>query len=340
MSPRTGAALAAMALAVATAAAFSRLTSTRIERRHHPAGRFVAVPGGRLHLIDRGSRTAAMTIVLLHGASGNAADMGVLVAPLSQRFRTIAIDRPGHGWSDRPGGAAAASPARQAELIAQALHRIGVERAIFVGHSWSGALACRLALAHRDLCAGVVLVAAATHPWPGGVAWHYTAAAHPLVGALFRRTLVAPMGLRAIDQGISAIFAPQAAPPGYATAIGAALLLRPAHFRANAEDMVGLHPFVTAQAPRYGEIDVPVGIVSGTADTIVPDLHSRTIHAQLHHSRLTLLPGIGHMPHHAATASVIAEIDWVADQIAAAEAITLLSARPPEQNGTALISVC
>jgi pimeloyl-ACP methyl ester carboxylesterase len=303
---------------LAACAAYSSHAVGRLERRHRPAGRRVPVTGGFLHLVDKGPRRGRHTVVLLHGASGNLADMTLSLAPaLASRYRVIAVDRPGHGWSDRPGGTEDASPARQAALIKQALRHVGVERAIIVGHSWSGALACRFALGHRELTAGVVLVAAATHPWPGGVAWYYSSATHPLTSPLFLRTLVAPVGLAAIDQGIRAIFAPQEPVPGYAEAIGAGLLMRPSQFRANAEDMTGLHAFVTEQSPHYDAIDVPVGIVTGTADAVVPDLHSRTIHRQIRGSRLTLLPGIGHMPHHVATDHVVDEVDWVASVIEA-----------------------
>ena len=67
-------------------------------------------------------------VVLLHGASGNLNDMRIALGDrLASRYRVILVDRPGHGWSDRPGGSADASPARQAALIHQALERIGVD---------------------------------------------------------------------------------------------------------------------------------------------------------------------------------------------------------------------
>ena len=119
------------------------------ERRYPAIGRLVPVTGGRLHVIDREPAEPAgpLPVVLLHGASGNARDM---MAALGDRVgrvrRVIAIDRPGHGWSDRPGGRSDAAPARQATLIREALSAMGVHRAVVVGHSWSGALATRLAL--------------------------------------------------------------------------------------------------------------------------------------------------------------------------------------------------
>src|SRR5262245_41289210 len=117
-----------------------------IERAYPPAGRFVEVEGGRLHVLELGPADAP-PVVLLHGASGNLGDLRMAIGDrLAQRYRVILIDRPGHGWSDRPDGAADATAMRQAALVHQALEKIGVRKAIIVGHSWSGSLATAYAL--------------------------------------------------------------------------------------------------------------------------------------------------------------------------------------------------
>ena len=113
---------------------------------------------------------------------------------LAPRYRVILIDRPGHGWSDRPDLRGDASPARQAALVHEALERIGVTRAILVGHSWSGALVTAYALAYPDGVAGLVLLAPVTHPWPGGVGWYNPILTTPGIGTLFARTLALPLG--------------------------------------------------------------------------------------------------------------------------------------------------
>ena len=173
-------------------AAFTALGVRRIEQAHPPAGRFVEVAGGRLHLLELGPVDGS-PVVLLHGASGNLADMRVALGDrLALRYRVILIDRPGHGWSDRPGGRADASPAVQAALIHQALERTGVRRAIVVGHSWSGALATAYALAYPDDVSGLVLLAPVTHPWPGGVGWYNPILTTRLIGPLFVRTIALP----------------------------------------------------------------------------------------------------------------------------------------------------
>src|SRR5215217_4842867 len=148
-----------------------------IETRYPPAGRFVEVAGGRLHVVEMApqGREPEATVLLLHGASGSSGDpILALGERLARRFRVIAVDRPGSGWSDRIGGAEAASPAMQARVIREALAKLGVEHAIVVGHSWAGALALNLALDRPDLVSGLALLAPVSHPWPGaGTSWYY-----------------------------------------------------------------------------------------------------------------------------------------------------------------------
>src|SRR3954462_14653443 len=89
-------------------------------------GRFVEIGGERLHVIEAGPKDRAPlgTVVILHGASGSAAEPFLALGRrLAEHYRVLAIDRPGHGWSDRIAGKAAASPIRQAALIAEALRR-------------------------------------------------------------------------------------------------------------------------------------------------------------------------------------------------------------------------
>jgi pimeloyl-ACP methyl ester carboxylesterase len=305
--------LLAAALVLAGLAAVTVIGTAAIERANPPAGRFVEVEveGGRLHIVELGSADAP-PVVLLHGASGNLGDMQLALGErLAARYRVILIDRPGHGWSDRPDGRDDASPARQAALIHQALARIGVTRPVMLGHSWAGAVATGYALDFPGEVAGLVLLAPVTHPWPGDVSWINNLVATPLIGPLVARTLMLPVGYFLVAPGVKSVFAPQSPPPGYATATGVQMILRPSEFIADAQDLAGLNAFVTAQAPRYGELAAPVIIISGdNNDKVVStDIHSRAIARQLPHARLIVLPGVGHMVQYAAPERVVQVID-------------------------------
>lgn len=197
--------------------AYTRWQGGRIAARHPPLGAFVTVEDGvDLHYTERaplGPERA--TVILLHGASGNQAD---LMLPLGARlsakgYRVLAFDRPGHGWSTRRDGLADAQPERQAELISVALEKLGIGRAIVLGHSLAGVLATTLALDHRNLVEALVLVAPVTHPWPhGDIAWYYTPAASRLLGRLFTETITLPAGQAALPAALAGVFAPQRVP--------------------------------------------------------------------------------------------------------------------------------
>jgi pimeloyl-ACP methyl ester carboxylesterase len=269
------------------------------------------VSGGRLHVVEIGPPGGDPPVVLLHGASGNLEDQRLTLGhALAQRRRVILIDRPGHGFSDRPGGAADASPGRQAALIDEALTRLGVARAIMVGHSWSGALAAAYALDFPARVAGLVLLAPVTHPWPGGISWYNRLTATPVIGPLFARTLALPLGRLLIGGAVKSVFAPQAAPADYLRRAATRLVLRPREFIANAQDIAGLKAFVTAQATRYRAIAAPTVVISGDRDdTVSLDIHARPAAALLPRAKLIVLEGIGHMLHHAAPDAIVAAID-------------------------------
>ena len=317
--------LAIVVLLLAALAAATAIGAWQVSRSFPPVGRFVEVEGGRLHVLERGPAAPDATVVLLHGAAGNLRDIDLALGRrLAESHRVIAIDRPGHGWSDRPGGAADASPARQAALIAQALDAMGVGEAVMVGHSWAGALATNLALDHAEKVSGLVLIAPATHPWPGGTTWYYPVAAFPVLGELFMRTVMLPAGWFMVEAGVKGVFSPHEPPDDYARQTGAPLLLRPREFRANAADVHRLKRFVTAQAPRYAEIDVPTSIVTADADHVVsPTIHSRALAREIAGARLVVVAGAGHMPHHTATGTVIAEIERVAAAARARAAVVV-----------------
>lgn len=307
--------IAVSIFALAALAAVTWAGTVAIERANPPSGHFVDVDGGRLHVVERGAAWAP-PVVLLHGASGNLGDMWLALGErLAPRYRVILVDRPGHGWSERPGGATDASPAAQAELIHDALAVLGVKRPIVLGHSWSGALAAAYALSFPDEMSGLVLLAPVTHPWPGGIGWINDVVALPVIGGLIARTLILPAGFFLLKPGVAGVFRPDTPPPDYSARTALAMLLRPREFIANAQDLSGLKEFVRAQSPRYGEIKMPVTIISGDRDPVVyTDIHSRVIALQVPHATLTVLPGVGHMVQYVAADLVVDAIDELAAQ--------------------------
>lgn len=318
-------ALAFAAIVVVGLALFTLGWTRAVETRFPPRGDLVAIEDGMIHVVERAAQGVERgAILLIHGASGNHADvLNVLGDPLAARgFRVLAIDRPGAGWSARFFGRTASSPEMQAVLIRAALAQKGVTSALVVGHSLGGVIALALALNAPEFVRGLALLSTVSHPWPGGIALYYTLAANRWIGALFRRLLVAPVGLQMLPGAVASVFAPNPTPDAYIEATALPLVLRPAHYKANAEDVVDLKRHVAAQCARYGEIQTPTGVITGDRDKIVyAHIHSAGCARDINGAVLTILPGIGHSPHYSATDAVVAAILDVAERVEAGEGL-------------------
>ena len=82
---------------------------------------------------------------------------------LPEDRRVVALDLPGGGYSDRPRDGDA-SFRGTAELVAEAMAALGMERPVIVGHSYGGAITLELAAWRPELLDAMILIAPA-HPF-------------------------------------------------------------------------------------------------------------------------------------------------------------------------------
>ncbi|MBI1418140.1 MAG: alpha/beta fold hydrolase [Limimaricola sp.] len=288
------------------------------EAAYPPVGQIVMVGKIRIRAVVMGE---GPDLVLIHGASGSIRDMTFDFAPeLAKHYRVIVFDRPGMGYSDHTdpvyAGAwatTAESPAEQAVVLQAAAAQLGAEKPIVLGHSYGGAVALAWALERPNNIAALVDVSGVSNPWPDPLDWLYRVNGTSIGGALFPPLLTAFISDNYVRQVVDGIFAPQPPTPGYDDFIGAGLSLRRDAIRANARQVNTLLPHIRKMVPRYGEIHIPVEIIHGDADTIVPlAIHSIPLEHEIAGAHLVVLPGIGHMPHHVAMPAVIAAVDRAA----------------------------
>ncbi|WP_281982136.1 alpha/beta fold hydrolase [Thalassorhabdomicrobium marinisediminis] len=291
------------------------------ERNFPPEGQYIEVDGRQIHAVVRGT---GPDLVLIHGAGGNLRDFTFdLMDRLTDRYRVIAFDRPGMGYSDRAGngygdafGRTAESPAEQAALLAAAARALGAERPIVLGHSYGASVALAWALDHPDNIAGLINLAGPSHPWPGELGAYYTVIGSSLGGLVVPPLVSAYASDGMIRGAVEGIFGPQEVPEGYVEHIGAPLTIRPDSLRANTRQVNTLRPHIVEMTKRYAqELALPVEIIHGDLDETVPlEIHSIPLRDALPQANLTVLEGIGHMPHHAAPDMVEAAIDRIADK--------------------------
>ena len=282
-----------------------------IERRHPPQGRFIEVCGLRRHVVELGptADTGNVPVVLLHGAGANLKDMETAVAErLAARHRVILVDRPGFGFSARKKGGEN-SPAEQAIVLDELFSRLGVDRAILVGHSWGGTLALTFALDYSQRVAGLVLIAPPTHPHLGFFARYNGVLATPL-GWLFAHTVALAFGALLIELGIRSAVLPQSTPLGYSKRSAAWLVLRPRSLMANWAEIGTLDSFLRKQIDRYPTLRAPTIMLNGDCDPLVPpQYHAMKLAELAPVVKVEVLKGFGHMLHHEASERIAAAVE-------------------------------
>ncbi|TKZ21270.1 alpha/beta hydrolase [Shimia litoralis] len=288
----------------------ARRHERRAQASHPPEGTFLTVDGHRVHVVIKGS---GPDLVLIHGASGSTRDMTFeLVHHLSDRYRVIVFDRPGLGYTDRISNTGA-TLVQQADILSKACLQLGAARPIVMGQSYGGSLALAWAVHFPDRIAALVPVAAPSSVWARPLDTYYTITSHPVLGPLVIPLLTAFVSDSYVDTVLASIFVPQDEPAGYGAYFGPGLTLRRASLRANALQRANLLSEITTLYPRYGDIAVPTEILHGDADVIVPAWnHSERLVARIPDAKLTLLSGIGHMPHTVAPKAVSDAIDRAA----------------------------
>jgi pimeloyl-ACP methyl ester carboxylesterase len=303
--PRRGLVIAGTAMtALASTAAWVAQRARSTESRNPPAGNFVNVDNTRVHYIERGRGTP---LVLLHGNTLRLEDFVAsgLVERLARNYRVLAFDRPGFGYTERPRNRLWTAAA-QAALLRQAFLQLGVERPIVLGHSWGTLVALELALMASVAVRKLVLVSGYYFATPRLDAVLAAPVAVPILGDVMRYTVTALSARLLLGRTVKAMFAPQPVPLNFMGTLNREMLLRPVQIRANSEDAAYMMSSASALQRRYGAMRLPTVILAGAADKAVdPEQHARRLHVELENSQLQVLPGVGHMLHHAAPTKVL-----------------------------------
>ncbi len=281
------------------------------EARYPPKGRMVEVDGVRIHAHVEG---AGPDLVMIHGASGNLRDFTfALSGALADEFRVIAFDRPGLGWSDLIEDHE--DPRAQAAVLRAAAAELGVRNPLVLGHSYGGAVALAWALQAPEDTAGLVVLGGASHEWEGRLGITQTLPATAL-GRWVVVPLVTAFATRSrVESALENVFRPQPVPQGYAEHVGAGLTLRRDSLVSNSEQISSLKPFLREMQRDYGRLELPIEVVHGDADrTVGLEIHGRRLAEDAPGAELTVLEGVGHMPHHGAQDAVIAAIRRAAER--------------------------
>jgi len=235
-------------------------------------------------------------LLLVHGMAGTARNWEPVIEPLALHNTVVAPDFPGHGESEPGGGDY--SLGSLASGLRDLMISLGHERATLVGHSLGGGVALQFTYQFPEMVERLVLVSS------GGLGRDVSpilrAAALP--GADLFISATAGVGQRAgslVGRGMEMLGMRPSADVAE-VARGYASLSDPERrkaFLATLRSVVGTEGQRVAALDRlYLAEELPLLIVWGDRDPIIPVEHAEAAHRELPNSRLEIFEGVGHVP--------------------------------------------
>jgi len=258
---------------------------------------FVEVKGINVHYKRAGQ--GEPVLLLLHGFGASTFSWREVMQPLSQYGTVIAFDRQGFGLTERllPGEWTGENPYTldaQVETVFGLMDALGIERAVLVGHSAGGTVAAAAALREPQRVLGLVLVDAAIYTSGGAPGWVrplLNAPQFDRLGPWFVRSLAGEQGTTFLQ---TAWHDPAKITP--AVMAGYRKPLRMENWD------IALWEFTKAGrrvdlSDDLANLRLPVLVITGDDDRIVPTAESIRLAGQLPTAELVVIPASGHLPH-------------------------------------------
>jgi pimeloyl-ACP methyl ester carboxylesterase len=249
-------------------------------------GDYLEVAGTRLHVRDIGPR-GAPAVIMLHGFGASLQTWDGWAEGLAPEYRVITYDLPGFGLSGvDPSGNY--SDDRNVAVLLALMDKLGLARATIVGNSLGGKIAWNFALAHQDRVDKLVLVS------PDGFASK---------GFDYEIPPSVPLPLRVLPYTLPKFLMRMNVTPAFADPSK----LTGAMFDRYYDMMLapGVRPTIIERLPQVilhdpvpllPQIKVPVLLVWGGKDAMIPFSNSADYMRLLPHATLAALPDLGHVP--------------------------------------------
>ncbi len=232
-------------------------------------------------------------MLLIHGTAASTHSWRDLLPILSQRYRVLAVDLPGHGFTDR-------APKRQISIagmggaLAQLLRELAFEPAFVVGHSAGAVISCRMALDRAIRPRVIISINGAFLPMEGMLGTLFSPFAKLLASTAFLpkflasrmssasnvARVLAGTGSHLSEQGVSYY---------------AQLISNPRHL-AGALDMMSQWD-LGAFAHEMARLEVPLALLVAGNDHAVPPTQAELVKQRVAGATLETLPGLGHLAH-------------------------------------------
>ena len=238
-------------------------------------------------------------LVLIHGITNSSASWEPVLPLLERHFTVLAPDLLGHGDSAKPRGDY--SLGAYASLTRDLMLALGHDRATFVGHSLGGGIAMQMGYQFPERIERLVLVSTGglgrqVSPFLRAVALPGAELTLPIIGSKPLVNASSKVGgwLGKLGLGIGADLTAYA--QGMATLADIEARSAFVHTARGLIDLGGQR--IDARDKLYLSAAVPTLIVWGDRDPVIPARHGIRAHEAMPGSRLEIVAGAGHFPHH------------------------------------------
>jgi pimeloyl-ACP methyl ester carboxylesterase len=215
--------------------------------------------------------------VLLHGQPGAAQDWDLVVEALAGRVRTLVPDRPGYGASHAPATGFDGNVLAVRDLLDAA----GIEQAVVVGYSWSGAVALACALQFPSRVSGLVL--AGSIGGTDAVDVVDRVLSLPVIGPLMTLAGLSVLRLPVARRAIAPVAADRLSHPSWGS------------WRSFVTEQQALTTELVPITSRLGSITAPSVVVIGDADRVVRPADQQRLADGLANSSVMRVAGCGHL---------------------------------------------
>jgi pimeloyl-ACP methyl ester carboxylesterase len=259
-----------------------------------PDSRFIEVNGLRVHYKSYGQGEPAF--ILLHGFGASLFSWHAVVAPLSEFGTVIAYDRPAFGLTERPMEWQGESPYNQqsqVELAIGLMDKLNLRKAILVGNSAGGTISMLTALQYPDRVQALILVDPAVYAGGGAPAWVRPFLKTPQMNHL------GPLVARQIQTRGPELIELAWHDPTKITPETLEGYIKP--LQVENWDKALWYLTISSQendlADRLNELILPILVITGDDDRIVPTEQSKKLAGELPKAVLRIIQQCGHVPH-------------------------------------------
>lgn len=268
--------------------AYGRLAVRRVEDLEPESagapGGFLTINGVRVHYVEAG---LGPPVVLVHGWNGSTFGFRYTIPELARRYRVIAPDLIGFGYSERPANGDYTVTA-QVELLRGLMDQLGIEQAAVAGHSMGGAIAMSFALRYPERVSRLILIdAASVKEMRSAIRLgRFIAPLLPIFAAAMTRRALFDRGFRV------AVHDPAILTPAFLDGHFRSFRMK-GHLRGLAQQI--------AQRGREERIDpsrltMPVMILWGEHDRVIPFERGEGLASEIPGARLEPIRSAGHLP--------------------------------------------